>query len=66
MLGRWKADAQRIGAQVVTINRAMEIGIPAVIEIIRSSVGDRPTYVSLDIDAANRLLATLSSSSGST
>jgi agmatinase/guanidinopropionase len=47
------ADARRLGAEIVTIGEAFEIGIPAVIDRVRSKVGARPVYVSLDIDSAD-------------
>jgi agmatinase/guanidinopropionase len=46
-------DARYLGAQVITIHDAFEMGIPAVISAIQKKVGDRPVYVSLDIDAAD-------------
>jgi agmatinase len=45
--------ARKLGARVLTIDQAFEMGIPAVIQTIREMVGTRPTYVSLDIDAAD-------------
>jgi agmatinase/guanidinopropionase len=47
------ADARRLGAEIVTIGEAFEIGIPAVIDRVRSKVGARPVYFSLDIDSAD-------------
>ncbi len=47
-------DVERVrelGAKVVTINQAFEMGIPAVVKEIRQHIGDRLVYVSLDIDA---------------
>lgn len=41
------------GAQVLTIDECFEIGIPAVIDRYRKTVGNRKVYVSLDIDAVD-------------
>jgi agmatinase/guanidinopropionase len=38
---------------MLTIDKAFEMGMPGVVEVIRDGVGDRPAYVSLDIDAAD-------------
>ncbi len=46
-------DACELGAHVLTIEECFEIGIPAVIEIIRARIGTRPLYVTLDIDAVD-------------
>ena len=43
--------ARRLGIRVLTIDDCFEMGIPAVVEAIRETVGDRQTYVTLDIDA---------------
>jgi agmatinase len=45
--------ARGLGAQILTIGRALDMGIPAVIEAVRAAAGRRPTYVSFDIDAAD-------------
>ncbi len=44
-------EARRLGAQIIKIEQAFEMGIPAVIQEIKVKMGDRPVYVSLDIDA---------------
>jgi len=49
--------ARRLGARVLTIDDCFEMGIPAVIAAIRETVGDRKTYVTLDIDAADPAFA---------
>ena len=49
--------ARRLGARVLTIDECFEMGIPAVIAAIRETVGDRKTYVTLDIDAADPAFA---------
>jgi agmatinase len=51
------ADARQLGARVITIDEAFEIGISAVSKIIQEKVGQRPTYVSLDIDAVDPAFA---------
>ena len=49
--------ARRLGIRVLTIDDCFEMGIPAVIEAIRETVGGRQTYVTLDIDAADPAFA---------
>jgi agmatinase/guanidinopropionase len=49
--------ARRLGARVLTIDDCFEMGIPAVIDAIRETVGGRRTYVTLDIDAADPAFA---------
>ncbi len=49
--------ARRLGARVLTIDDCFEMGIPAVIEAIRETVGGRKTYVTLDIDATDPAFA---------
>jgi agmatinase/guanidinopropionase len=49
--------ARRLGARVLTIDDCFEMGIPAVIEAIRETVGGRRTYVTLDIDATDPAFA---------
>jgi len=39
------------------MSRAMEMGLPWVLKTVRAAVGERPTCVSLDIDAASRCAA---------
>lgn len=46
-------EARELGAQIITINEAIDIGTPGVVERVRSIVGERPVYVSLDIDAVD-------------
>jgi agmatinase len=46
-------NSRRLGARVITIDECFEIGVPAVIQTIRDVVGERPVYVSLDIDAVD-------------
>ncbi len=51
------ADARELGASVMTIGQVFELGIPEVLSNLRSTVGDRPVYVSLDIDAVDPAFA---------
>ncbi|MBM3187210.1 MAG: agmatinase [Chloroflexi bacterium] len=43
----------RLGAEVLRIETCMEEGIPAVVNRIRRRMGERPVYVSLDMDVAD-------------
>lgn len=49
----YRSEAQALGARVITIDEAFEIGMPNVIKEIHARVGPRRVYVSLDIDAAD-------------
>lgn len=51
------ADARRLGARMITLDAALERGLPAVIAEIVAVVGSRPVYVSLDIDAVDPAFA---------
>jgi agmatinase/guanidinopropionase len=56
----WPKDldtARQLGAEILTINQVFEMGIPPVIDKMRSAVGDRPVYVSLDIDSVDPAFA---------
>ncbi|MEZ4514294.1 MAG: agmatinase [Chloroflexota bacterium] len=44
-------DAEAQGARVLTIEQCFDMEVPAIIEAIHAHVGNRPVYVSLDIDA---------------
>lgn len=50
-------DARKLGARTLFIGQVFEMGIPAVIETIKKSVGTRPVYISLDIDAIDPAFA---------
>ena len=50
-------EARELGAQIITINQAFELGIPAVIEKIHDVIGKRSVYVSLDIDSVDPAFA---------
>lgn len=50
-------EATQMGARIVTIDRAFELGIPAVIHEMLATVGDSPVYVSLDIDSVDPAFA---------
>lgn len=49
-------DAERLGARVVGIDEAFEIGIAGVLDVVRSAV-QGPTYLTLDIDSADPAFA---------
>ncbi len=51
------SEAREMGAKVLTIDRVFEMGIPSVVEEMRALVGDRPVYVSLDIDSVDPAFA---------
>lgn len=56
----WPKDletAREMGAQILTINQVFEMGIPTVIDEMRKVVGERPVYVSLDIDSVDPAFA---------
>ena len=46
-------DALALGAEMITIGEAFDLGIPQVIERIHDKVAGKRVYVSLDIDAAD-------------
>ena len=46
-----------MGARILTIDKVFEMGIPTVIAEMRATVGDRPVYVSLDIDSVDPAFA---------
>lgn len=50
-------DARGLGANVLTIEECFEMGMTAVIQHIHHLIGQRPTYVSLDIDAIDPAFA---------
>jgi agmatinase/guanidinopropionase len=49
-------EARQLGARIVTFDEAAGLGMPRVIEIVRETV-QAPTYLSLDIDAADPAFA---------
>jgi agmatinase len=51
------ADAIRLGARMITLDEALDQGMTRVAEKIVSIVGNRPTYVTLDIDAVDPAFA---------
>jgi agmatinase/guanidinopropionase len=51
------ADARELGAEVVTIDQVFEIGIPSIINLIQETIGNRPLYLSLDIDVVDPAFA---------
>jgi agmatinase/guanidinopropionase len=50
-------EAEGMGARVVTIDQVFEMGIPGVIQEMLATVGERPVYVSLDIDSVDPAFA---------
>jgi agmatinase len=50
-------DARQLGAKTLPIGQVFEMGIPAVINTIQDTVGTRPVYISLDIDAVDPAFA---------
>jgi agmatinase/guanidinopropionase len=50
-------DARQLGAKTLPIGQVFEMGIPAVIKTIQDTVGKRPVYISLDIDAVDPAFA---------
>jgi len=51
------SNAEEMGAKILTIDRVFEMGIPAVITEMREAVGERPVYISLDIDSVDPAFA---------
>ncbi len=51
------ADALRLGAKMITMDEFRRVGIEAVIAQILSRIGNRPAYVTLDIDAVDPAFA---------
>ncbi len=47
------SEAREMGVKIVTIDRVFERGIASVIDEMRTTVGDRPVYVTLDIDSVD-------------
>ncbi len=47
------SEARQLGAKIITIEAAFEMGIPAVIQEIHKVIGQRQVYLTLDIDAAD-------------
>lgn len=50
-------DPQEMGVKILPIEKVFDMGIPTVIDEIRSTIGERPVYVSLDIDAVDPAFA---------
>jgi agmatinase/guanidinopropionase len=50
-------DARRLGAKIITLDAALERGIPEVISEVNSVVNTKSVYVSLDIDAVDPAFA---------
>jgi len=50
-------DARDLGAICLEIGHVQDMGIPVVIDTIRTTVGKRPLYISLDIDCVDPAFA---------
>jgi agmatinase/guanidinopropionase len=51
------STARNLGAEIITIDQVIEIGIPQVIQSIQDSIQDLQVYVSLDIDVVDPAFA---------
>jgi len=51
------SNAREMGAKILTIHQVFEMGIPSVIDEMCATIGDRPVYVSLDIDSVDPAFA---------
>lgn len=51
------ADAQSLGARLITLDEFRTRDLASVLEEIRSTIGDRPVYVTLDIDCVDPAFA---------
>lgn len=51
------SDAREMGVRILTIDQVFEMGIASVRTELRTTVGDRPVYVSLDIDSVDPAFA---------
>lgn len=50
-------DARALGARIITIDEALQMGTAAVLEEVRRRIGDRPAYLTLDIDSIDPAFA---------
>jgi len=50
-------DSRQLGAITLPIGQVFEMGIPAVVDTIQKTIGARPVYISLDIDAVDPAFA---------
>lgn len=50
-------ETREMGAKILSIDQVFEMGIPAVVNQMHTTVGDRPVYVSLDIDSVDPAFA---------
>lgn len=50
-------DALRLGAKMITLDDFRRLGLDAAIRTLRETVGDRPLYVTLDIDCVDPAFA---------
>jgi agmatinase len=50
-------DARRLGARMITLEEALTLGMDGVIAEVQRRVGDRPLYLTFDIDAVDPAFA---------
>lgn len=50
-------DARQLGARLITIDEASDLGVKGIVSEIRQRVASRPLYVTLDIDAVDPAFA---------
>lgn len=50
-------DARQLGARMITFDETVERGLPDVLDEIRERVGNKPAYLTLDIDAVDPAFA---------
>ena len=50
-------DARQLGARLITIDEAIELGVRGVLAEVHRRIGARPLYVTLDIDAVDPAFA---------
>lgn len=53
----WFDPSYELGYEVVPISRYRQLGAQACIELIRARVGDRPTYITFDLDCLDATVA---------
>lgn len=50
-------DARQLGGKMITIDEAFSRGVPSILEELHRTIGRKPTYVTLDIDAVDPAFA---------
>ncbi len=53
----WLDPSYELGYEVVPMSRYRELGSEACVDLIRSRVGDRPTYITFDLDSLDATVA---------